>query len=376
LDSTIRNSHEPDLTLQQLPIIEFDGIKQRITTSPFFYNLNSQYVYYWSVDGQRTQRLDAHPRFYLPFQLKPFFTIEPSVGLRGTMWYLDKEEFDPEGNQKFHSRGLYDTRLDFFTEFLKVFRTEGKSLEAIKHSLRPRVVHTYIPDVDQDDLPKFDAVDRIDNQNLLTYSLTNTLTSKIRKKGSFEITRRVDKDKATIIDSATDYSYNDFLRFELEQSYDIKEAKQKDSEKPFSPIGARLDIFPGKFIALDADALWSVYDYKFLSHNIGANLWDQRGDRLSVEYRYTRNSDEISLNAAQSFFGDLRVQVTDRLRVSGLYEYNFLDKTRVQTGFGLNYTADCWSFEGRVVDKVNVENKTDLNWEFKIKLFGLGEFGI
>jgi LPS-assembly protein len=376
LDSTIRNSHEPDLTLQQLPIIEFDGIKQRITTSPFFYNLNSQYVYYWSVDGQRTQRLDAHPRFYLPFQLKPFFTIEPSVGLRGTMWYLDKEEFDPEGNQKFHSRGLYDTRLDFFTEFLKVFRTEGKSFEAIKHSLRPRIVHTYIPDVDQDDLPKFDAVDRIDNQNLLTYSLTNTLTSKIRKKGSFEITRRVDKDKATIIDSATDYSYNDFLRFELEQSYDIKEAKQKDSEKPFSPIGARLDIFPGKFIALDADALWSVYDYKFLSHNIGANLWDQRGDKLSVEYRYTRNSDEISLNQAQSIFGDLHVQVTDRLRVSGLYEYNFLDKTRVQTGVGLNYTADCWSFEGRVVDKVNVENKTDLNWEFKIKLFGLGEFGI
>ncbi len=89
-----------------------------------------------------------------------------------------------------------------------------------------------------------------------------------------------------------------------------------------------------------------------------------------------RNSDEISLNQAQSIFGDLHVQVTDRLRVSGLYEYNFLDKTRVQTGVGLNYTADCWSFEGRVVDKVNVENKTDLNWEFKIKLFGLGEFGI
>ena len=97
-----------------------------------------------------------------------------------------------------------------------------------------------------------------------------------------------DKDKATIIDSQTDYSYNDFLRFELEQSYDIKEAKQKDSDKPFSPISARLDFFPGKYIGLDADALWSVYDYKFLSHNIAANLWDQRGDSLKVEYRYTR----------------------------------------------------------------------------------------
>jgi LPS-assembly protein len=376
LDSTIRNSKLPDLTLQQLPVVNFDAVKQRISASPFFYNLNSQYLYYWSEDGQRTQRAEAYPRLYLPFQLKPFFTIEPSVGVRGTMWYLDKEEFGPEGNKRFYSRGLYDTRLDFFTEIFKVFRTEGETIEAVKHTVRPRVIHTYIPDVDQDDLPNFDAVDRIDDQNLLTYSLTNTLTSKARKQGSFEISNRRDPGRATILDSATDYSYNDFLRFELEQSYDIKEAKQKDSYRPFSPLSARLDLFPGKYIGLDADALWSVYDYKFLSHNIAARLWDLRGDQLRVEYRYTRVSDEIDLNPAKSLFGELAVKVTDRLRVSGLYEYNFLDKIRVQTGLGLNYTADCWSFEGSLVDKTNVDKTSDLSWEFKIKLFGLGEFGI
>jgi LPS-assembly protein len=376
LDSTIRNSKLPDLTLQQLPVVNFDAVKQRISASPFFFNLNSEYLYYWSEDGRRTQRAEAYPRLYLPFQLKPFFTIEPSVGLRGTMWYLDKEEFGPEGNKKFYSRGLYDTRLDFFTEVFKVFRTKGETIEAIKHTVRPRVVHTYIPDVDQDDLPNFDAVDRIDNQNLLTYSLTNTLTSKSLKQGSFEISNRRDPGKATIIDSATDYSYNDFLRFELEQSYDIKEAKQKDSHKPFSPLSARLDLFPGKYIGLDADALWSVYDYKFLSNNIGARLWDLRGDQLRVEYRHTRVSDEIDLNATKSLFGEASVKVTNRLRVSGLYEYNFLDKVRVQTGFGLNYTADCWSVESNVVDKTNVDKTSDLGWEIKIKLFGLGEFGI
>ena len=80
LDSTIRNSGQPDNTLQQLPLVNFDAVKQRISTSPFFYNLNSQYLYYWSADGQRTQRLDAYPRLYLPFQFKSFFSIEPSVG--------------------------------------------------------------------------------------------------------------------------------------------------------------------------------------------------------------------------------------------------------------------------------------------------------
>jgi len=376
LDSTIRNSGDPDLTLQQLPAINFGAIKQRIATSPFFYNLNSEYLYYWSVDGSRTQRADAAPRLYLPFQLKPFISIEPSVGLRGTLWYLDKEEFGPEGDKRFYSRGLYDTRLDLFTELFKVLRFEGQSIEAIKHTVRPRITHTFIPDVDQDDLPNFDTVDRISNVNLLTYSLTNTLTSKIRKQGTFGITHRFDENKPEIIDSPADYSYHDFLRFELQQSYDINEAREKNPEKPFSPLDARLDIFPGKYIGLDATALWSVYDNNLLSHNVGAKLWDLRGDRLSVEYRYTRDSDEINLNEANSIYGDLSLKVTGRIRVSGLYEYNFLDKTRVQTGFGLNYTADCWSIDGLLVDKVNVDHSTNLSWEFKIKLFGLGEFGI
>ncbi|MBT8364534.1 MAG: hypothetical protein KJP23_07485, partial [Deltaproteobacteria bacterium] len=94
------------------------------------------------------------------------------------------------------------------------------------------------------------------------------------------------------------------------------------------------------------------------------------------EYRFTTDSDEIGLNEAHSIFADLRVKVTDRLRVSTLYEYNFLDNTRIQLGFGFNYKADCWAFDGRVLDKTNVDNTSNLSYEIKIQLFGLGEFGI
>jgi LPS-assembly protein len=375
LDSTIRNTHNPDVTLQQLPVIEFDGIKQRISTSPFFYNLNSQYVYFWSQDGKRTQRLDAYPRLYLPFQLRPFINIEPSVGVRGTLWRPDKKEFGPD-DKNFYHRELYDTRLDLFSELYSVFHTEGKTIEAVKHTIRPRIIHDFISNVDQDDLPNFDSIDRINNVNLLTYSLTNTLTSKTRKTGSFDISHRIGKTKATIIDSAADYSYNDFLRFELAQSYDINEGKEKNPDRPFSPIGARLDLIPGKYFALDATALWSVYDYQFLSHNLEANFWDLRGDRLTLEYRYTKDSEEIGLNPVQSLSADLRVRATDRLSLSANYEYNFLDNTLVQTGIGMNYKAQCWAFEGRITDTTGVDNSHNYDFEIKVNLFGLGEFGI
>jgi LPS-assembly protein len=374
LDSTVRNSGEPDVTLQQLPVVEFDGVKQRIGTSSFFYNLNTEYVYYWSREAERGQRMDLYPRVYLPLQVKPFFTIEPSIGLRETLWYLDKNDFGPNDKQ-LYSRELFDTGVSLFSDIYNVFNIEGKTLKAIKHTIRPQVTHLYIQNVDQSDLPSFDTVDRVDSMNLVTYSLTNTLTSKSRKEGSFEISRRVDKTQAGIIDSPADNAYNDFFRFKLEQNYDINEGRENNPDKPFSPVYAELDIFPGKYFALDADALWSVYDLDFLSHNVAANFWDLRGDKLSVEYRYTTISDEIELNEVNSLNGALTVKVNDRLTVKGNYEYNFVEKVPVEAGIGLVYTAQCWSFDGIVRQRTGVDNSKKYDFEIKLNLFGLGEIG-
>ena len=372
LDSTVRNSGMPDVSLQQLPVIQFDGVKQRIGTSSFFYNLNTEYVYYWSKDANRGQRADLYPRIYLPLQVKPFFTIEPSIGVRETLWYLDKNEFGPE-DKKFYSRELFDTALTLSSNIFNVFQLEGETIKAIKHTINPRVTHIYIPEVDQSDLPSFDGIDRISNTNLVTYSLTNTLTSKSRKAGSFESSRRVDQTRAGIIDSPADHAYNDFMRFKLEQTYDINEAKENDPEKPFSPIYAELDVFPGNYFALDADALWSVYDLSILSHNAAANIWDLRGDKLSIEYRYTKNSNEIGLNQSHSLSGALTVKVTDRLRVNGNYEYNFLEDVQVEAGLGFFYEAQCWSFDGQIRQTTGVNNDKKYDFGFKISLSGLGE---
>jgi LPS-assembly protein len=376
LDSTIRNTHDPDLTLQQLPLIEFDGIKQRIGKSSFFYDLNSDYLYYWSRDAKRGQRMDVWPRLYLPLRLKPYFSIEPSVGIRETLWHLDQKDFGPEGDKQFYHRELFDTRLELFSEIYKVFHTDWEIFEAVKHTIRPQIVHEFTPEVDQDDLPRFDSVDRVGKINLLTYSLTNTLTSKKRKSGTFQKTRQIDRIRAGTINAPTDYAYDNFLRFKLEQRYDINEALEVEAERPFSPVYAELDIFPGKYVAIDADALWSVYDLEFLSHNLAASVWDRRGDSLAVEYRFTKNSEELVQNPAQYLSMDLRVKVTDRLNASLNYQYNFLDNTRVQTGLGINYAAQCWSFEGSVTDSVGVDGATSLGFEIKFNLYGLGEFGI
>ncbi|MCK5203253.1 MAG: LPS assembly protein LptD, partial [Desulfobacterales bacterium] len=263
-DDTRRNINTSE-TLQRLPFMSFNGEKQKVWDSAFYFDLESQYDYFWrdSDDGPRGQRLDVHPRFYIPLRVKKYATVEPSVGLRETGYRLDKNNFDdqPDTNQWSH-RELFDTRLELFTEIERVFNLEGQRFGRIKHRIRPQITHEFIPDSKQGDLPRFDTIDRIDETNKITYSLINTLTSKLKTAGPKtkrpELASRQGSDRKTTVD----YQYNDFFRFEVQHSYDFEK-----EERSYSPISAKLDVSPGKYIWIDADAQYSVYDNEFLSHN-------------------------------------------------------------------------------------------------------------
>ena len=95
--------------------------KQKILASPFYFDLASQYDYFWRDSGTRGQRLDVHPRFYRPFGIKTYATVEPSIGFRETSYRLDKDHFEdqPDTDQWSH-RELFDTRLELFSEIYRI----------------------------------------------------------------------------------------------------------------------------------------------------------------------------------------------------------------------------------------------------------------
>jgi LPS-assembly protein len=365
-DDTRRNINTSE-TLQRLPFMSFNGEKQKILTSPFYVDLESQYDYFWRDNGTRGQRLDVHPRFYIPLRIKKYATVEPSVGLRETGYRLDKNDFDdqPDTNQWSH-RELFDTRLELFTEIERVFNAEGQLFGRIKHRIRPQITHEFIPDSKQGDLPRFDTIDRIDETNKITYSLINTLTSKSKTKGAKQPRPQLPSKRGSERQTTVDYEYNDFFRLEVDHSYDFEK-----SRRPFSPIFARLDMSPGKYIWIDADAQYSVYENEFLSHNIQGSLWDKRGDELYVDYRYEKSAKETEVEEdIQSIFGKIKVQLTDSLSVKAENQYNLETDQRIKTAGGFTYQAQCWSLDFKYTDKPN-------DWEvgFKIELTGLGEIG-
>ncbi|GAG54634.1 unnamed protein product [marine sediment metagenome] len=146
--------------------------------------------------------------------------------------------------------------------------------------------------------------------------------------------------------------------------YDIKESREdKEDKEPFSPIYGEIKITPLKYFYIQADAEWNCYESAWDSHNVELIMWDNRGDRLSVEHRYQRDSKE-------SIYSYLLLNITDKISVYTDYERNLYDNQDIQTGIGVIYKAQCWGLNFFYLDDVDEET-----FGVSISLYGLGEIG-
>lgn len=361
-DVVKRRSDDIDRTLQQWPSISFSGIRQPLAGSPIQYDLNTGYVHYYRIYGLRGQRYDLYPRVYLPLRLFNVLSIEPSTGFRYTIWrtYNEDSPIDPDEEDKdTFDRSLYDLKLDLNTELYRIFDAGPIENDRIKHSLRPQIVYDFIPDVDQSDLPNFEErVDRIDRKNLITYSLTNLFT--LRRAASSEVL------------SATP-RYISFLRFKLEQSFDINKHNDDDPE-PFSPIKAELDLTPGRYVRIDSDAQWSIYGDDMVQFNTEISLWNDRQDKLWVDYRSTKeltdDTGEVTTVGLESIRLGALLHLGQRWSINGAYERNLFDSKDIETAFGIGYRSQCWNMDLEI--KIEEDNQS---YQVKFDLLGLGSVG-
>ncbi len=352
---------DEDSTQQKLPFIELDASKHQAGESPFFWKLDSEYVHLYRANGTlpineatRVHRIGVYPRVYLPIRYNNYFNFEPSTGLRETIWYVTDYEASSEEPEQFFNRTMYDVKLDLSTDMYNVFGVNLWSIDRLKHIIKPQIIYDYTPDVDQDEYPDFQG-DRIEKQNLITYSLTNTVTAR-----SIKSVLGFDGGG----DRAPEHTYHQLCYFELTQQYDINKAK-KDDPEPFSTLYGKFEFDPSSYLTLSADAEYSQYERRFMSHNVAVGVSDNRGDHFWVEHRYTRIDDIF-----HSIDAKLDVVLSSNLWVRARSEYNLEKEKNIDTGLGLLYNAGCWS-----IDVMYSKEEENRKYEFIINLFGLGQAG-
>ncbi len=383
-DIVKRHHEEDDTTLQKLPYISFDGSKQPLFKTPFYFDLNSEYTYFYRKDSTpglipQCSRADIHPRFYLPYKFRNYFNFEPSIGFRETAWYVDRFVGTATGQKRYFHRGMFDVKLDFSTDLFRIFNVNWFGMERIKHLIKPQVIYEYVPERRQDRYPNFDSIDRLERKSLVTYSLTNTFTSRQKKA------------KGPMTDShPPEYTYRQICRFKIEQSVDLFEENEEDQKKwrnkltrqPFYPLYAELEFNPGQYVSVTADAEWSTYESEFLSYNTELNLKDNRGDEMSVEYRYTKDPmesihmklgldpDDYNYQSSESVWLDLKMKISERISAEFEFERDIHNNEKIKSYTGLLYTSQCWSIGGGYTDEDD-----DYKYEIYVNLHGLGGYG-
>jgi len=302
----------------------------------------------------------------MPKKYKNYFSFEPSIGFRETHWNIVRYKANEKDKDKMNFREIYDVKLDFSTEIFKVYQVNTGKVEKLKHTIRPQIVYDYIPEKSQDGLPSFNAlnddINRIDKENLITCSITNTFVSRSKKHINQP------EDQTNIF---SNYTYRQLCRMKLEQQYDINEENEDDPSKwndgehkrPFYPLYGEIEFNPFSYLSFKADAEWSFYENTFLSHNIKSRLTDNRGDFIYVEYRSNKDFN-------RSVYTNLFFNISEKLAVFGEWERDLFEKKDIEKGLGFIYSAQCWSL---TLGFTNDDG--DIKYEFMVTFNGLGGFG-
>jgi LPS-assembly protein len=319
-------------TLQRVPTLEFVALKQGLPRTPLYFGWGTDYTRFWRREGIRGQRLDLHPRLSLPLLLLKTIRVEPEAGFRETLYLPSNGPKNPYTGERmmdeFESREIPDFTISTSTVVNRVYEAKWWNFERWKHQIEPEISYTYIPRVNQDNIPMFDELDRINYTNAVTYGLTTTADGKIRQAGGGSTVREL-------------------LRFTVFQSYSFGEPFWEEERsgrgRYFSNIEAELWLNPLQYVNVLGDLAYNPYKHYLDSFSVAAALSDKRGDSLGLEYRYSRDEVEnINVN--------LNVKILDSLDLFSTYSYNILEKRKIFSVYGADFRAKCWGIRFFVED--------------------------
>lgn len=345
-----------DTTLQTLPSVEFFAARQKISENfGLYYKMDSEFRSFYRQDTTATKvtgrRADINPVFYYPMKLGKGFFLEPYAGVRGTIW--DTDDFtDSDGDDSdIRTRGLYEMGMDLSTTLSRVFTLNTDFAEKIQHRIVPRLEYDYIPDVDQADLPDFDSIDDISEKNILTWSLTNTFTS--RKTLTNE-----NGDESRI--------YKELFWFKLSQGYDIRYEQDGDDaeDDPWQDLTLKYELNPINYLRSNGTIALDPNNGHFTKIQVGGTVSDNRGDSINLSYRY---STDYSHTWRTKISANL---VPDILQAYYSLETDLEDKKTVETGAGISINQPCWGL--KLAFK---EESADKSFAFMVILKGIGGFG-
>lgn len=411
---------DQDVQTQRLPEIAIGGTK---TFRPWGFNpyglkvvtggsaVGTDFV---RNDGYDGWRYDFVPQAAVPFHIANYMKGQFSAQLHQTQYNLSETMLPstatplPDGSTELASSSsrtlpilsyqmgtaverIFDVDRDGWLSRLASIgaQNEKSELVRLKHTIEPAVKYTYIPDVDQSDLPLFDQVDRFRQRSLVDYGFTSRLYGRFMEP--YERVRDVEEltpssDALPVVDlgaSVLEFGQRSILSptqnidlrngkvrqlalFSVRQTYDQNLASSASSPgtDPFSDLNLGVSFSPTSYLSAGGQTNYHLQDSSFSSYALSLGFMDDRSDMARLRYTFVDNS-------VQQFEGNAEVALLARFRAGMYLRYDTLQNQVIETRGLIRFvnSCKCWSADLGYGETINPDRQQVL---FTFTFGGLG----
>ena len=327
-------------TIERLPDVQINGLRQQIGQTPFYYESSSDGAYldrkFVDPKGDfSAARFDTFHQILMPETFFGFLNVTPRAGERLTYY---SEAQGPDVTTTEQTRSVFNTGVEVSVKASRLWENVQSrfwEVNGLRHIFQPSVNYVFVPapNVLPSQLPQFDyeipslrplpvdfpdynAIDSIDSQNVIRFSVDNRLQTKRGNK----IDNLVDWDlsldwrlRPNQSQSTFGFLYSDlalkprsWFTFRSVVRYDLNQNQwtESDSRAVFQPVNDWSFSLGHRYLSAEP-ALGPIYGvgnntiYASIYHKFNEN-W---GMRMSQHYEAAQG---IWQEQAYTVYRDLR----------------------------------------------------------------------
>lgn len=322
-----------DETSQPLIGLDFRVLPNQLREFPVFFNLGSDYDYVWREFGEKGHRLALEPELRVPlWVLGERLELEPMIRYTYVAQWFDGDRTDEEHQD----RRAYEASVRVLTNLERIYDLDWRNAKKLKHRIWPTLAYRYrVPQDPEDPKPWFEPIDSEGKVNQIILTLENFLDARLE-------------------DEKGDVTYRQWATLELEQAFDIDEARRdKDDGKkrPFAPLTVTTTVHPFPNIDLLGFTTWDHHDQQIKSVDLSLDLAVDRSggrkDTFQIDYQY-----QTDVTEAINFSADVNLAYGFSAGSSLRRELRF--NQSVYDSFWLDYHSQCWGAKF-IVEKENAD---------------------
>lgn len=263
-------------------------------------------------------------------------SLTPRAGARATFYDQGATTVEPAERKYLFAGADLNARIS---------RVYGQDVEAgigrIRHSIEPTISYSYIPRIEQGNIPRLDSVDVAQEQNLITLSLINRLTARYKEGVSVRTF--------------------DLMVFRLSESYDLKAARDTGTAgtHPRSELKGELAVRTPKLLTASVNANYNTYTKRLTTSSESLAM---KGEiiQLDLNHQYLRDPRTQFLIAG---FG-LKLE---KWQINGQHWRDVENRTTTQREYKVHYASQCWGAGVNYISKPG-----ERQYLFLVDLKGLG----